>query len=114
VLANGKRVPGLKLDHPRQLAVMSFLVRFSHVAAGDTFTTAELQEGPKPSISLSEKCPLSSVRYELSKLRAKDLVEKLHILAAINFVPPCRESFMNSESPHEHQKSFFYTSALSA
>ena len=43
VLPNGKRIPGLKLDHPRQLAVMSSLVRFSHVAAGDTFTTAELQ-----------------------------------------------------------------------
>ena len=38
---NGKRIPGLKLDHPRQLAVMNSLVRFSHVAAGDTFTTVE-------------------------------------------------------------------------
>ncbi len=39
---NGKRIPGFKLDHARQLAVMSSLLRFSHVAAGDTFTTAEL------------------------------------------------------------------------
>jgi hypothetical protein len=38
VLANGRRIPGLKLDHPRQLAVMSSLVRFSHVAAGDTLS----------------------------------------------------------------------------
>jgi len=88
VLANGKRVPGLKLDHPRQLAVMSSLVRFSHVAAGDTFTTAELQAGVAEALDLPvEKCPLSSVRYELSKLRAKGLVEKLphsrryHLLA---------------------------------
>lgn len=78
VLANGKRVPGLKLDHPRQLAVMSSLVRFSHVAAGDTFATAELQAGVAEALDIPvEKCPLSSVRYELSKLRAKGLVEKL-------------------------------------
>src|ERR1051326_6603669 len=29
VLPNGERVPGLKLDHPRLLAVMHALVRFS-------------------------------------------------------------------------------------
>jgi hypothetical protein len=42
ILPNGKRIPGLKLDHPRQLAVMHALVRFAHVAAGSTFTTAEI------------------------------------------------------------------------
>jgi hypothetical protein len=78
VLANGKRTPGLKLDHPRQLAVMSSLVRFSHVAAGDTFNTTELQAGVAEALGIPvEKCPLGSVRYELSKLRAKGLVEKL-------------------------------------
>ncbi len=39
VLANGKRIPGLKLDQPRQLAVMHALVRFANIAAGGTFTT---------------------------------------------------------------------------
>jgi hypothetical protein len=34
-LTNGKRVPGLKLDHPRQLALMHGLVRFAHIAVGD-------------------------------------------------------------------------------
>ena len=34
-------------------------------------------EWPKPSDIPVEKCTLSSVRYELSKLRAKGLVEKL-------------------------------------
>lgn len=33
VLPNGKRIPGLKLDHPRLLALMHALVRFSHIAA---------------------------------------------------------------------------------
>jgi hypothetical protein len=42
VLPSGKRIPGLKLDHPRQLAVMHALVRFSNIAAGGRFTTADL------------------------------------------------------------------------
>ena len=42
VLPNGKRIPGLKLNHPRQLALMHALVRFSHVAAQSTFTTSEI------------------------------------------------------------------------
>ena len=75
---NGKRIPGLKLDHPRQLAVMSSLVRFSHVAAGDTFTTAELQVAAAEALGITpEQCPPGALRYELWKLRAKGLVEKL-------------------------------------
>jgi hypothetical protein len=75
---NGKRIPGLKLDHARQLAVMSSLVRFSHVAAGDTFSTAELQAVAAEALGISaEQCPLAALRYELWKLRAKGLVEKL-------------------------------------
>ena len=78
LLPNGKRIPGLKLDHPRQLAVMSSLVRFSHVAAGDTFTTAELQAAAAEALGIPmEKFPLGGVRYELWKLRAKGLIEKL-------------------------------------
>ena len=42
VLNNGKRIPGLKTNHPRQLALMHALVRFTHVAAGGIFTSAEL------------------------------------------------------------------------
>ena len=38
----GRRIPGLKIDHPRQLALMHALVRFAHIAAGSTFTTAEI------------------------------------------------------------------------
>ena len=42
VLTNGRRVPGLKLDQPRQLALMHSLVRFSYLAAEGTFTTRDL------------------------------------------------------------------------
>ena len=78
ILPNGKRIPGLKLDHPRQLALMHGLVRFSHIAAGSTFTTAELHAHTAAALGgAPNDYRLSSLRYELSKLRAKGLVEKL-------------------------------------
>jgi hypothetical protein len=78
VLPGGKRVPGLKLDHPRQLALMHALVRFAHLAAGSTFTTAELYPEVVEALGCSPSdYSLASMRYDLSKLRAKALVEKL-------------------------------------
>jgi hypothetical protein len=77
VLPHGKRVPGLKVNHPRQLAVMQALVRFSYLAAG-TFTTADLHPQVAQALGLStEDYKLGSLRYELSKLRAKNLMERI-------------------------------------
>ena len=77
-LPNGKRIPGLKLDHPRQLALMHALVRFAHIAAGDTFTTRDLH-GPTAAAldTTTDQYRLASLRYDLSKLRAKGLVERV-------------------------------------
>jgi len=78
VLPNGKRIPGLKLDHPRQLALMHALVRFSHIAAADSFTTAEIHGDTAAALGRSTtEYSLGSLRYDLSKLRAKLLVERL-------------------------------------
>jgi hypothetical protein len=78
VLPNGRRVPGLKIDHPRQLALMQALVRFSHIASGDTFTLAEIHPQVAQALDLPPSdYRLGSLRYDLSKLRAKGLVEKL-------------------------------------
>ena len=78
ILPNGKRIPGLKLDHPRQLALMHALVRFTHVAAGSTFTTRELYRYVVEALGCSTATySLASLRYDLSKLRAKALIEKL-------------------------------------
>ena len=77
-LPNGKRIPGLKLDHPRQLALMHALVRFAHVAVGDTFTTRDLQ--PRAAAALgatTDQYRLASLRYDLLKLSAKGLVERV-------------------------------------
>jgi hypothetical protein len=75
---NGKRIPGLKLDHPRQLALMHALVRFANIAAGSAFTTADLYPHVLDALRLPpSQYSLASLRYDLSKLRAKGLVEKL-------------------------------------
>ena len=78
ILSNGRRIPGLKLDHPRQLAVMHALVRFANVAAGGRFTTADLYGPALETLATSEAgYSLASFRYDLSKIRAKGLVERI-------------------------------------
>jgi hypothetical protein len=78
ILPNGKRIPGLKLDHPRQLALMHALVRFANIAARNTFSTSELHVPTAEALGCSHsEYTLSSLRYDLSKLRAKGLVEKI-------------------------------------
>jgi hypothetical protein len=88
VLANGKRVPGLKLDHPRLLALMHGLVRFSNLAAGGTFMTRELYPYVLETLGCKPVAyTLASLRYDLSKLRAKGLVEKLPKSRKYRFCP---------------------------
>jgi hypothetical protein len=66
------------LDHPRQLALMHALVRFCHIAAQNTFTTAEIYTDTLAALETSPKqYSLGSLRYDLWKLRAKGLLEKL-------------------------------------
>lgn len=78
VLANGKRIPGLKLDHPRQLAVMHALVRFANIAACNQFSTRDLHEPATEALGVElDSYSLSSLRYDLSKLRAKGLIQKV-------------------------------------
>jgi hypothetical protein len=68
VLPNGKRIPGLKLDHPRHLALMHALLRFSHIAAQSTFTTSEIYTDTLAALEVSPK------NYSLA---SKGLVEKV-------------------------------------
>ena len=78
ILPNGRRIPGLKLDHPRQLAVMHSLVCFANVAANGRFTTADLYHPALDALGTNEsQYSLASFRYDLSKLRAKGLVERI-------------------------------------
>lgn len=87
-LPNGKRIPGLKLDHPRLLAVMHALVRFAHIAGGDTFTTKDLHPAAAAALdATTDQYRLASLRYDLSKLRAKRLVERVAHSRRYRLVP---------------------------
>ncbi len=78
ITATGKRIPGLKLDNPRQLALMHALVRFAQIPPANTFSTGEIYPYVIAALSCTaEQYSLASLRYDLSKLRAKGLVEKL-------------------------------------
>jgi hypothetical protein len=89
VTSTGRRIPGLKLDHPRQLALMHALVRFAHIAAGSTFTTAEIYPYVIKALGCApEQFPLASLRYDLSKLRAKGLIAKLPRSRRYQLLPP--------------------------
>jgi len=78
VLPNGKRIPGLKTTHPRQLALMHALVRFAHIASGGVFTTSTLYPLVLQILDHPDsQYKLGSLRYDLSKLRAKMLVERI-------------------------------------
>jgi hypothetical protein len=57
---------------------MQALVRFAHLAAGGTLTTRELHPQVAQALGLAPaQYRLTSLRYEISKLRAKGLVEKV-------------------------------------
>ena len=57
---------------------MHALVRFAHIAGGDTFTTRDLHPPAAAALdSTPDQYRLGSLRYDLSKLRAKGLVDKL-------------------------------------
>ena len=76
ILASGKRIPGLKLDHPRQLALMHALVRFANVATANTFTTSQLHAPAAEALgyALSQyPLPLS-----LSSLSCRPLMGRLY------------------------------------
>jgi hypothetical protein len=76
--SSGKRVPGLKLDNPRQLALMHALVRFAQIPPANTFSTGEIHPYVVAALGDGgEQYTLAALRYDLSKLRAKGLVEKL-------------------------------------
>jgi hypothetical protein len=63
--ASGKRIPGLKLDNPRQLALMHALVRFAQIAAAGTFSTGEIHPHVTAALrSAVQHYGLGSLRYD--------------------------------------------------
>lgn len=88
VTARGKRVPGLKLEHPRPLAGMHAVVRFAHLAPG-SFTTADLHPHAAKALGVPPpELSLGSLRSERSKLRVKGLLERLPPSRRSRLLPP--------------------------
>jgi len=57
---------------------MHALVRFSHIAARDSFSTKEIHANTAEALGrTTDDYTLASLRYDLSKLRAKGFVERL-------------------------------------
>ena len=63
ILPNGRRIPGLKFDQPRQLALMHSLVRFCYLAADGTFTTRDLYPQTLQALQMAPE------QYKLASLR---------------------------------------------
>src|SRR5436305_9980936 len=78
LLHNGGRILTQKLDPPLQLALTHSLMRFCDLAAKGTFTTRDLYPQTLQALQATpEEYKLGSLRYDLWKLRAKGLVEKI-------------------------------------
>jgi hypothetical protein len=78
VSLSGRRTPGLKLDDPRLLAVLQALTCFAHLAGRGRFRTTDLHQSVAESLGkTTETYTLGQVRYDLAKLRAKGLVERI-------------------------------------
>jgi len=78
ITATRKRIPGLKLDNPRQLALMHALVRFSHIVAANSFTTAELHPRVVDALGPGADCyTLASLRYDRLYQRVVDDLDEL-------------------------------------
>jgi hypothetical protein len=72
---SGRRIPGIKPDDPRVLAVMRALTHFAHIANDNSFRSRDLLDTTAKNLGLPYTLP--QLRYDLSKLRAKGLVVKI-------------------------------------
>ncbi len=71
-----RRIPGIKIENRRLMAVVQSVPHFSNVPAG--FTTQSLREQAVATDHRPAKeYTLSQIRYDLGKLRAKGLIEKV-------------------------------------
>ena len=78
VSPSGRRTPGLKLDDPRLLAVLQALTCFAYLAGTGCFRTSDLHQAAAEALGkTTDTYRLGQLRYDLAKLRAKGLVERV-------------------------------------
>jgi len=76
ISATGRRVPGLRLDDPRLMAVLQALTCFAYLAGKGCFRTKDLLADVHRTLG-TPHFTLSQLRYDLSKLRGKGLLVRL-------------------------------------
>lgn len=76
VSATGRRVPGMRVDDPRLLAVLSAIMHFAYLVGKGGFRTRDLLVDVQNCLS-SPEYTLGQLRYDLNKLRGKGLVFRL-------------------------------------
>jgi hypothetical protein len=76
VSPTGRRTPGLRLDDVRLLAVWQALTCVIHLVGQGTFRTKDLLDSVRRTLDRPDY-KLSQLRYDLGKLRAKGLVERV-------------------------------------
>jgi hypothetical protein len=70
-----RRIPGIKTESRRLMAVVQSLPHFCNVPAG--FTTQSLRDQAVATHRVGKEYTLSRVRYDLGRLRAKGLIERV-------------------------------------
>jgi hypothetical protein len=76
ITASGRRVPGLRLDDPRLLALLQAITCFAYLAGKGCFRTADLLLDAQKALG-NPQYTLNQLRYDLGKLRGKGLVMRL-------------------------------------
>src|SRR5262249_49634624 len=75
---SGRRPPGLKVDDPRLLAVLQALTCFAYLAGTGCFRTTDLHRDAAEALGqTTDSYTLAQLPYDLAKLRAQGLVERL-------------------------------------
>jgi hypothetical protein len=76
VSPTGRRVPGLHLDDPRLLAVLQAILHFAYLVGKGVFRTKDLLGDVQRALD-NPQYTLGQLRYDLSKLRGKNLLSRL-------------------------------------
>jgi hypothetical protein len=76
VSPTGRRTPGLRLDDTRLLAVWQALTAMVHLVGNGTFRTKDLLDSVQRTLNRPDY-KLNQLRYDLGKLRAKGLVQRV-------------------------------------
>jgi len=73
---NGRRVPGMRVDDPRLIAVLHAITCFAYLVGKGCFRTRQLLPDVQRALG-NPNYRLSQLRYDLGKLRSKGFIQRL-------------------------------------